>query len=119
MTNSSILDDVRQMLGVSDSESAFDEEIVMHINSTFNVLRQLGVGPDDGFRITGESDDETWDKFVDDLKTLNMVKSYMYLKVRLLFDPPTNGSLLEAFKNQAAEYEWRMNVDVETDWNSN
>lgn len=110
----SILKDVRHVLGVHDDDEVFDRDLIMHINSTFNVLRQMGVGPADGFSIKDAS--STWDEFLIDEPKLNMARSYLYSKVRLQFDPPNSGTLLEALKQQIAEYEWRMNVDVETDW---
>ena len=107
----SILESVKKALGIDPSYEAFDPDIIMHINSTFSVLHQLGVGPDSQFSI--EDAEATWSDFLSGRDELNMVKSYIFLKVRLLFDPP-QGSVLESFKEQAAEYEWRMNVEVET-----
>lgn len=105
----SILNSIKKLLGITAEYEHFDPDITMHINSVFVILNQLGVGPDTPFSITGDS--ETWDQFIDEAK-LNMVKSYMYLKVRLLFDPPT-GSVQDAIKNQIAELEWRLNVAVD------
>ena len=110
----SILKDVRHVLGVHEDDEVFDRDLIMHINSTFNVLRQMGVGPEKGFAIKDAS--ATWDEFLTDEPKVNMVRSYMYAKVRMQFDPPNSGTLVDALKNQIAEYEWRMNVDVETDW---
>ena len=107
----SILNSVKKALGISADYEAFDPDILMHINSTFAVLHQLGVGPDEQFMI--EDDGSTWADFLNDRNELAMVKSYVFLKVRMLFDPP-QGSAMDIFKEQAAEYEWRMNVEVET-----
>ena len=107
----SILDSVKKLLAVPDDYHYFDDVIVMHINSVFSILVQLGVGPDEGFAITGNS--ETWDDFIPEDSNLEMIKTYVYLKVRLMFDPPTNGSLIEAINRQVSELEWRINVQVD------
>lgn len=107
----SILTSIKKMLGVDEAYTHFDPDIIMHINSALNVLQQLGVGPKEGFSIEDKS--ASWTDFVSDKKTVQMVKSYVYLKVRIIFDPPTTSSVLEAFKEQAAEYEWRLNVAVD------
>lgn len=112
--NDSILKDVRSVLGIHDDDEVFDRDLIMHINSTFNILRQLGVGPSSGFSINDSS--AKWSDFLTDDPKVNMVKSYIYAKVRLQFDPPSVGALNESLKQQIAEYEWRMNVDVETNW---
>ena len=115
MENETILNTVKLALGgglVSYSDTAFDEQILLHINSTFTILNQLGVGPKELFIADRDS---TWDNFlVDNSINLNLVKSYLYLRVRLLFDPPTSNSfVLEAIKEQIKEYEWRINVYVD------
>ena len=107
----SILNSVKKSLGIEASYTVFDPDIIMHINSTFAVLHQLGVGPDIQFQI--EDDSAVWEDFLSGRNELAMVKSYVFLKTRMLFDPP-QGSVLDIFKEQAAEYEWRMNVEVET-----
>lgn len=112
-----ILNSVKKMIGPSVIYDQFNTDIIIHINSVFNILQQMGVGPKKGFSIT-EDGEETWEDFsegIDDDNILQMVKSYMYLKVRLQFDPPT-GSVLSAFQEQIKEYEWRLNVGAETDW---
>jgi hypothetical protein len=109
----SILTSVKKVLGLDASYTAFDEDLILHINSVFSTLNQLGIGPDDGFAIEDATD--TWDDFlVGDLRK-NSVKTYMYLKVRLLFDPPTTSFTQEAMKQQAQELEWRLNVVREGD----
>lgn len=108
----SILITLRSMLGPSEDYSYFDNDLILHINSVFNRLKQLGVGPSESFFITSE--DETWSDFFGDSKIINMVISYMYLKVKMQFDPPSNSIAAEAFKAQISEYEWCMNVDAET-----
>lgn len=109
----SILISIKKLLGITNEYTHFDADIVMHINTVFATLHQLAVGPEDVFLITGP--DETWDQFIQDKDELNMVKTYIYLKVRLLFDPPTNSAAIEAMKAQAAEYEWRLNA-ADDDW---
>lgn len=107
----SILRTIKKMLGLpTDDFGQFDTDLIVHINSIFNTLTQLGVGPASGFTITGL--DEVWSDFVTDQR-LDMVKSYVYLKTRLAFDPPSSSSVLEAFNKQIAEYEWRLNVAVD------
>lgn len=103
----SILTSTKKILGIDEAYEAFDVDIITHINSIFSVLHQLGIGPDDGFMI--EDKTPTWDQFIDDPR-LNTVKSYMYLRVRLLFDPPTAGYAIDSLKEQYKELEWRMNV---------
>ena len=107
----SILHSVKAPLGLAKEYDAFDPEIVMHINSVFSTLSQLGVGPAEGFSI--EDDTSNWEDFLSDDSKLRSVRSYMYLKVRLLFDPPSTSFAIESMKKQAEEYEWRLNVAVE------
>lgn len=105
----SILTTIKKMLGIDSSYDAFDTDIILHINSVFSILRQLGVGPTTGFVITGTT--ETWTSFlVSDEKILEGVKSYIYMKVRLAFDPPIITGVLEALKEQIVEFEWRLMV---------
>lgn len=105
----SILNSVKKMLGVEADYDHFDPDILMAINSTFTVLCQIGVGPDTEFSISGP--ETTWsDFFAQCDKPINLVKSYIYLKTKLLFDPPTTGVLHEAMERQIQEFEWRLNV---------
>lgn len=106
----SILLTVKKMLGIAEEYHAFDLDIIIHINSVFLTLNQLGVGPDKPFQIVDES--EIWSDFVD-VKEVPGVQTYVYLKTRLLFDPPTNSFLVDAIQKQIAELEWRMNVQVD------
>lgn len=110
MTNSIFLT-VKKMLGIAEEYHAFDLDIIVNINSVFLNLNQLGVGPIDPYQITGE--DETWDDFQGET-IIPGVQSYVYLKTRLLFDPPTNSFLVDNIQKQIAELEWRMNVQSET-----
>lgn len=104
----SILDSTKKMLGLDADYDAFDIDIIIHINSTFSQLAQLGVGPDEGFEI--EDNTTLWSDFLGANKLINFVKSYMYLKVRMWFDPPTTSFDLTAKQEQIKELEWRMNV---------
>ena len=107
----SILDSVKNSLGITSEYRYFDSQIIMHINSVFTILHQLGVGPNPEFSINDES--ATWSDFFGDTESHNLIQSYMYLRVRMLFDPPTNSFLIESMKQQIQEYEWRLNVAVD------
>jgi len=107
----SILDSTKKTLGLEADYDVFDPDIVMHINSVIFTLTQLGIGPDGGFAITGP--DETWNAFLGDDLRFNAVKSYVYLRVRRLFDPPAASFVLEAMNQQIQELEWRLNVLAE------
>ena len=104
----SILNSVKKNLGLPNDYEAFDADVTMHINSVFVVLNQLGIGPAAGYQIVDESN--VWSEFTEDNILLNSVKSYTYLRVRLLFDPPSTSFHLEALKEQIREFEWRLNV---------
>lgn len=109
----SILNTIKKLLNIQKDCDHFDDSITVLINSVFLNLHQLGIGPDEGFSITGE--DDTWDDFIGDsgLK-YEAVKTYVYLKVWLLFDCPTNSSLISHIQSQIAELEWRLNVQKES-----
>lgn len=108
----SILTSIKKLLGIAEEYEHFDSDIIMHINTVFMTLTQLGVGPSEGFYI--EDDTDTWTDFIPDVMKHQAVKSYMYLKVKLLFDPPLSSAVMESMKNQIAELEWRLNVGAET-----
>lgn len=109
----SILTSVKKLLGIAEEYENFDPDIIMHINTVFSVLTQLGVGPKNGFTITDKT--QTWDSFIpeNDLR-FESVKSYVYMKVRMMFDPPVSSIVIEAMKQTIAELEWRLNVAAET-----
>jgi hypothetical protein len=107
---SSILNDVKHALGLDTADPAFDIDIIMHINTVLAILNQLGVGPALGFMITGP--DETWDQLFEDTR-LNPVKSYVYYRVRLLFDPPATGFTQAAMERQIDELGFRLNAEVD------
>lgn len=108
----SILTLVKKNLGIEEDCEDFDDEIIMHINSVFTILSQLGVGPKEGFAIQDKT--SVWSEYISDKQNLNLVKSYMYLRVRIMFDPPQNSFTLTSMENQAKEYEWRLNVQAES-----
>jgi hypothetical protein len=113
----SILKSTKNVLGLAADYTVFDLAVITHINSAFSTLTQLGVGPSEGFMI--EDDKAVWDDFIilsDDL-SYNSVKSYIYLKTRMLFDPPTTSFHLEAMNRQIEEMEWRLNANrEEVEW---
>ena len=107
----SILLSVKKMLGLDKDYDVFDPELIIHINTVFGTLHQLGVGSEDQFRISGDS--ETWSEFDTEGEQVDEVKTYVYLRVRLLFDPPSSSFVLSSFKEQLQELEWRLNVKVD------
>lgn len=110
----SILLSIKKLIGLDRDYDAFDDDIIMHINSVFMVLNQLGVGDKKTFMIAGE--EETWGDFHASCNVsldATLVKSYIYLKVKLLFDPPGTGVLHEAMERQIAEFEWRLNAECD------
>lgn len=111
-TSDSILTSVKKMLGITEDYTHFDQDIIIHINSVFMILSQLGVGPVNGFTITDGSN--IWSEFLPtDNKNFEAVKTYMYLKVKLLFDPPLGSTVMDAMKHMINELEWRLNVEAE------
>lgn len=107
----SILNSVKKMCGIDPSLTVFDDVVLMHINSVFADLEQLGVGPTGGFMI--EDDEPTWDAFLDGDPRWSSVKSYVYFRVRLMFDPPQTQYLVNSFDEQVKKMEWRLNVTRE------
>ena len=109
----SILDTIKKMLGIDPEDTGFDTDIKVHINTTMLSLSQMGIGPPNGFIVT--SKDNVWDDFIGD-STINLegVKSYVYLKTKLIFDPPPNSITIEAFNKSISELEFRMMLAVET-----
>lgn len=104
----SILTSIKKLLGISEEYEEFDTDIMIHINTAFSILAQLGVGPVIGYSIKDKND--KWSDFIMPDPLLEMIKTYMYLKVRMMFDPPTGGSHIEAVNRQINELEWRINV---------
>lgn len=104
----SILDSIKKLLGIQPEYKSFDQDIMMHINAVFVVLNQLGIGPSEGFSIN--SRDIKWSKYSTELNT-NLVKTYVYLKVRLMFDPPASATLVESINAMINELEWRLYLE--------
>ena len=108
----SILTSIKKLLGITEEYDQFDPDIIMHINSVFMILTQLGVGPTEGFSI--EDDTAVWTDFIQDVKKLESVKTYIYLKVKLAFDPPLSSAVIESMNRLINELEWRLNVAAES-----
>ena len=109
----SILTSIKKLLGIEEDYGHFDPDIIMHLNSVFMILTQLGVGPSEGFSI--EDDTSTWSDFIPNLQNLEAVKTYVYLKVKLLFDPSGSSAVTESMNRQISELEWRLYVTVENE----
>lgn len=107
----SILTSIKKLLGIDESYTVFDPDIIMHINSVFMILTQMGVGPAEGFSIEGE--DSTWSDFTGGNITIESVKTYVYMKVKLMFDPPLSSAHIEALNKQISELEWRLYTSAE------
>lgn len=106
----SILDTTKKLLGFESDYTAFDLDIITHINAVFSTLKSLGVGPANGFMITDK--EAVWADFTG-LEMMNDVKSYMFMKVRMMFDPPTTSFHLDSLKKMAEEIEWRLYVQAD------
>ena len=111
----SILTSIKKLLGIVEEDEHFDADIVMHINSVFMILTQMGVGPSEGFRIEDEL--ATWEEFIIEGMNIEAVKSYVYLKVRLLFDPPASSAVMESMNRMIKEFEWRLYAESQTPTN--
>lgn len=107
----SILTSIKKLLGIAEDYEHFDQDLIMHINSVLSILTQLGVGPSKGFSI--EDENATWNDFIPEDKRLSSIRSYVYMKVKLLFDPPLSSSVMESMNRMISEFEWRLNVAVE------
>lgn len=107
----SILTSIKKVLGIAEEYDHFDPDIIMHINSVFVILAQIGVGPKGGFRIEGE--DAEWSDYLDDNMLLENVKTYIAMRVRLMFDPPQSSAAIESMNRIISELEWRISVTVD------
>ena len=114
INDQSILMSIKKLLNVDEEDPAFDTDIGMLINAEFMTLHQLGIGPDDGFSI--HEADTKWTDFSDDSTLIESVKAYIYMKVRMIFDPPASSVVADAFNARIYELEFRMNVQAERDW---
>ncbi len=107
----SILTSIKKLLGITEEDDSFDMDIIMLINAAFVNLQQLGVGPSTGFSI--EDDTKTWTDFLPDDNAVNLVRNFIWLKVKMVFDPPTSSFVMDAMKHQIAEDEWRLMVHAD------
>ena len=108
----SILTSIKKLLGITAEYTHFDTDIIIHINTVFMTLHQLGVGPEEGFKI--QNDTSVWNEYVTEEDNLEAIKTYIYLKVKLVFDPPVNSTVMEAYKQTINELEWRLNIQAES-----
>ena len=106
--NQSILETIKKLLGIMPTYTQFDQDLIVCINSAFSILKQLGVGPSEGFHIAGNQ--EKWGDYMDEEDNTDTVISYIHLKVKLMFDPPSNSFITEAFNKTISEIEWRLTV---------
>lgn len=109
----SILTSIKKLLGISEEYTHFDPDLIMHINSVFTILSQIGVGPSEGFSISGK--EAVWTDFIPLSSNMELIKSYMQQKVKLLFDPPSSSSVMEAMNRSIGEFEWRLQVAAESE----
>lgn len=110
-TKDSILNSIKKVLGIYEEDTSFDIDIIMHINTVFMILTQMGVGPSEGFSVYDARD--TWDDYLSDISLIEAVKTYIALKVRLIFDPPASSAMIEAMNRTISELEWRLNVQAD------
>lgn len=110
----SILTSIKKMLGATEDYTPFDDQLLIHINSVLSTVCQLGAGPDVPVKlVTGT---ETWDEVIGDNPYIEFIKSYVYIRTKLVFDPPQNSTILNALKEEMREIEWRLNVSVDPGW---
>ena len=107
----SILTSIKKLLGITEEYQHFDADLIIHINSVFSILTQLGVGPSEGFFI--EDDSATWYDFIPEGQNYESVKTYVHLKVRMLFDPPASSVVMDSMNRIASEFEWRLQTEAE------
>ena len=108
----SILTSVKKLLGITEDCTDFDSDIILHINTVFTILTQMGVGPEEGFSIEDKS--KKWNEFISNKLYFESVKTYVFLKVKLLFDPPLSTAVMESINRMISELEWRLNSAAET-----
>lgn len=110
--NESILETIAKAIGIGENYDYFNQELIMHINTVLMGLRQIGIGPTTPYVVTDST--ATWSDFLGEDKNFEAVKTYMCLRVKMLFDPPTSSSLMDAMNNQISEWEWRLSIEYET-----
>lgn len=106
-----ILNSIKKLLGIPEDYTAFDQDIMIHINSVFMILSEMGVGPSNGYSLKDGT--EKWGDFISDDKNLEGIKTYIYMKVKTIFDPPLNSAVLASMKELISEFEWRINNEAE------
>lgn len=106
-----ILNSIKKLLGIPEDYTAFDQDIMIHINSVFMILSELGVGPSNGYSLKDGT--EKWGDFISDGENLEGIKTYIYMKVKTIFDPPLNSAVLASMKELISEFEWRINNEAE------
>jgi len=107
----SILTSIKKLLGITEEYTHFDSDLIIHINTALGVLTQLGVGPTNGFSI--EDEEDLWSDFIGEDHRLEFIKSYVHLKVKLIFDPPLSSAVIESIKETISELEWRIQVQAD------
>lgn len=107
----SILTSIKKLIGIHEADTSFDVDIIIHINTVIMILRQMGIGPSNGYSISGAYD--TWEDYLSDNSLIESVKTYIALKVRLIFDPPASSAIIEAMNRTISELEWRLNVQAD------
>lgn len=107
----SILTSIKKVLGIYEEDTSFDIDIIMHINTVIMILRQMGIGPSKGYSISSSKD--TWKEYLSDDTLIEPIKTYIALKVRLIFDPPASSAIIEAMNRTISELEWRLNVQAD------
>lgn len=107
----SILNSIKKLLGIPIEQEHFDTDVIMHINSAFSDLWELGVGPEEAVKITNDND--SWELFTQEATNYENVKEYVYISVKLIFDPPLSSSVLAAYERKLKELEWRLTVKAE------
>ena len=107
-----ILASIKERIGIAEDDNTFDTDIIDLINSAFADLNDIGVGPSEGFSISDNHD--LWDDFSEDVRVLSSVKDFVYLTVKLTFDPPTQSALLTSMENRLKKLEWRLNVKCDS-----
>lgn len=107
----SVLLSVKHQLGINEDDTSFDVDLINCINMALNTLTQIGLQPEEGVRITDVED--TWDSILEDDPMLETIKTYIFMKVKLAFDPPQSGGLIDVYKSQIAEMEWRLGITFE------
>lgn len=106
----SILASIKKLLGIHEEYTVFDQDLIININTAFSVLNQLGVGPKAGYMIEGY--DEVWDEYLEGYNFM-MVKTFVFITVKLAFDPPTSSVLMESYTNRLRELEWRLELEAQ------